>query len=576
VRLPSVSLPVTMRNVLRSSPALIPPARTKRELPEANALDDQHTMPRVPGPSPTPTMPDRSRRVHHKRLPRSQRHRSTTRRVMSSAQVRPISAAFLAPVAPEAPIRTPAVAVTQQQKATAQSDSAALKRRVWGLAIPSIGEQLLALGVGLSDTFLAGHLTQHATAQVGYGQATAVDSVAVASTAAWIVLTVFFAINVGVTALVARATGAKDRTLAARAAGQGILLAVCIGLGMIALALPLASAITSLLGVTGQVAELASQYIRIFSLAMPAAGAASAINAAMRGAGDARRPLLVMLVVNGANVIGSWTLMNGFEPLGIPAIGVVGSAIGAACGWTLGCVLAIILLRRKHPRAPRLTRAALQPSREIVSRILRVGLPSSAELAIFQIGILTFNRSVIGLGPVVYAANATINTVDSLGTLPGFGFSVAATALVGQALGAGKPEQAERAVWESLKPCLLVMSVVGIIEAVAPHLMLGLFIADSAVLKAGDIAMRLSILTLPASAFTFVFNGALRGAGDTKFPVIVRAGGTWGMRVPLATMLLIPLLGLPGARLAMAFDFTTQAGLAYWRFRSGRWRKTQV
>jgi MATE family multidrug resistance protein len=498
--------------------------------------------------------------------------RAVTRTVL----LRPVSAPFQASVSLEAPTQAQTITVTQSKQAAALSDKAALKRRVWGLAIPSIGEQLLTLGVGLSDTFLAGHLTQHATAQVGYGQATAVDSVAIASTAAWIVLTVFFAINVGVTALVARATGAKDRTLAARAAGQGILLAVAIGLGIIALALPLASAITSLLGVSGQVAELATQYIRIFSLAMPAAGAASAINAAMRGAGDARRPLLVMLVVNGANVLGSWTLMNGFEPLGIPAIGVVGSACGAACGWALGCLLAIFLLRREHPRAPRLTRAALRPSRDIIRRILRVGLPSSAELVIFQIGILTFNRSVIGLGPVVYAANATINTVDSLGTLPGFGFSVAATALVGQALGAANPEQAERAVWESMKPCLLVMTAVGIIEAVVPHLMLGLFIADPAVLKAGDIAMRLSILTLPASACTFVFNGALRGAGDTKFPVIVRAGGTWGMRVPLATLLLIPLLGLPGARLAMALDFTTQAGLAYWRFRSGRWRKTRV
>jgi MATE family multidrug resistance protein len=483
------------------------------------------------------------------------------------------------------PFRAPATSDTPEHPRTiagapptiaARRDDTALRRRVWGLAIPSIGEQLLTLGVGVSDTFLAGHLTQRATEQVGYGRATAVAAVGIASTVGWIVLTVFFAINIGVTALVARATGARDRTLAARAAGQGMLLAALLGLGLIALAMPLASAITSLLGVSGQVAELATGYIRIFSLAMPAAGMASAVNAAMRGSGDARRPLLVMLVVNGANVVGSWTLMNGFAPLGIPAIGVLGSACGAACGWTLGCVLAIVLLRREHPRAPRLTGAALQPSRDITRRILRVGLPSSAELVIFQIGILTFNRAVIGLGPVVYAANATINTMDSVGTLPGFGFSVAATALVGQALGAANPEQAGRAVWESLKPCLLVMTAVGLVEAVAPHLMLGLFVADPAVLTAGDIAMRLSLVTLPASAFTFVFNGALRGAGDTKFPVVVRAGGTWGMRVPLATLVLIPLLGLPGARLAMALDFTTQAALAYWRFRSGRWRKTRV
>lgn len=87
--------------------------------------------------------------------------------------------------------------------------------------------------------------------------------------------------------------------------------------------------------------------------------------------------------------------------------------------------------------------------------------------------------------------------------------------------------------------------------------------------------MRTSLLTLPASGATFVLNGALRGAGDTKFPVIMRTVGPWGLRLPLAA-LLIPLYGLPGGRIAMALDFWMQMALGAWRFRSGRWRKTVV
>jgi putative MATE family efflux protein len=456
----------------------------------------------------------------------------------------------------------------------AQADTE-LKRRVWGLALPSIGEQLLSLGVGVSDTFLSGHLSDQAIHTLGYGRATAVAAVGIASTAAWIVLTVFFGVNIGVTALVARATGARDAHLASRTVGQGIWLGTIIGLVMIGLALPLAHAITALLGVTGVEADLAASYIRVYSLTMPAAGAASAMNAAMRGSGDARRPLMVMLIVNGANIIASWTLMNGVPALGIPPIGVVGSAVGAATGWTLGCILAAYLMTRRHPRAPLLTRAALRPNVGIMGRVLRVGIPSAAELVVFQLGVLTFNRVVIGLGPVTYAANVTINTVDSVGTLPGFGFSVAATALVGQALGARDTELAERSVWASLRPAVLVMLVVGIFEAVIPRLLLGVFVADPPVLNAGDIAMRLSLLLMPASACSFVFNGALRGAGDTRFPVLVRAAGTWGLRLPIAA-LLIPIWGLPGARLAMGLDFWTQGGLSFWRFRSGRWRSTRV
>jgi Na+-driven multidrug efflux pump len=207
--------------------------------------------------------------------------------------------------------------------------------------------------------------------------------------------------------------------------------------------------------------------------------------------------------------------------------------------------------------------------------VLRVGLPSAAELIIFQMGVLTFNRQVVQLGATPFAANVTINTVESLGTLPAFGFSVAATALVGQALGAGSPRLAARATLAALWPCLALMAGLGLLALAVPQALLGLFVADPAVLQAGAMAQRFSLIILPASGAAFIFNGALRGAGDTKFPVIVRAAGSWGLRVPLAA-LLIPALGLPGGRMAMAFDFCAQASLAFWRFRSGRWRKSRV
>lgn len=455
------------------------------------------------------------------------------------------------------------------------ASNAELRRRVWGLALPAIGEQVLALGVGVSDTFLAGHLSRAAVAQVGYGQATAITAVGVASSAVWICLTAFFAVNVGVTAIVARATGAQDKVLASRSSGQGILLGLLIGALMILGAVPLASVITAALGVTGKVSALAAGYIRIFSLALPATGAASAATAAMRGSGDARRPLLVMLVVNGCNIVGSWTLMNGLAIFGIPAIGVMGSACGAAAGWVLGAGLAIFFLTRQHARAPRIFRASLRPSRIIARRILDVGLPSAAELVVFQVGIVMFNRFVVGLGATIYAANTTINTVESLGSLPAFGFAVATTALVGQALGAADPQLAIRATWAALRPCLMVTGIIGLLALTVPHLLLGTFVADPAVINAGNIAMRFSIITIPASGIAFVFNGALRGAGDTRFPVVVRASGTWGIRVPIA-LLLIPVLALPGARVAMALDFCTQATLSYLRFRGGRWKRAQV
>lgn len=474
-----------------------------------------------------------------------------------------------------APVTRSLAQVVGAPGAARDADTAALQRSVWALALPAIGEQLLALAVGLSDTFLSGHLSDVAAHHLGYGRTEAVAAIGAAATVVWVVVTAFFAINVGITAVMARATGAQDRTLAQRTTAQGMLLGIGAGLLLAALAVPLAEVVSSLIGLKGEIATLAAGYIRVLSLALPATGIASAANAAMRGAGDTRRPMLVMLVVNGANILGSWLLLNGLPRLGIPAIGVLGSATGAAAGWVLGALIAVWFLRQTHPRAPRLIWTALRPQRETIARILRVGLPSTVELMVFQLGVVTFVRFVVGLGPTDYAAYVAINSVESIGTLPAFGFSVAATALVGQALGAGDPDLAARSTWATLRPCLAVVFAIAFCALVIPQVVLGLFVDDPSVLAAGSLAMRMSVLTIPASAAAFVFNGALRGAGDTTFPVVVRASGTWGMRVPLA-LLLIPLLALPGGRLVMALDYSTQAGLAYWRFRSGRWQRARV
>jgi MATE family multidrug resistance protein len=454
-------------------------------------------------------------------------------------------------------------------------ERAALRKQVWRLALPAIGEQLLALFVGLSDTFLTGHLSTQAMRQLGYDRADAVSAVGVGTTTVWVVLTLFFAVGVGATALVARAVGSKDKALGVKGTAQGIILGLLAGILLAVLALPLVHAITDVLGVQGDVANMVAAFLRVFSLGLPAVGITYAANAAMRGAGDTRRPLIVMIVVNGTNIAASWFLMNGIPSLGIPALGVVGSACGAAAGWTMGAGLALFFLSRQHPLSPTLTRRAFIPDRSVMGRVLRVGLPSAAELFVLQVGVVVFSRFVVDLGSATYAAFLTINTIESIGNLPGLGFAVAATTLVGQALGAKDPELAKRSAWAALRPCFIFMLSMGICTLVLPQLLLSMFVADSSVVQAGTTALRYSLLTLPALAISFIFNGALRGAGDTKFPVVVRAAGTWGIRMPIA-LVLIPWLGLSGARLAMAGDFWMQAALACWRFRSGRWRKAHV
>src|SRR5262249_56081202 len=141
-------------------------------------------------------------------------------------------------------------------------------------------------------------------------------------------------------------------------------------------------------------------------------------------------------------------------------------------------VIGIFLRTRQQPKGPHLSLGNLRPDLRLMGRILRVGLPSSAELVVFQMGIVSFLRLVVPLGATAYAANTAINSVESMGTLPGFGFSIATTALVGQALGAADPKLAVRVVWAALRPCVLVMGSIGLLGFLFPHLILGLFVAD--------------------------------------------------------------------------------------------------
>jgi Na+-driven multidrug efflux pump len=165
-----------------------------------------------------------------------------------------------------------------------------------------------------------------------------------------------------------------------------------------------------------------------------------------------------------------------------------------------------------------------------------VGLPSAAELLVLQVGVIYFGRFVVALGATPYAAYATINTVESIGTLPGFGFAVATTALVGQALGASDPKLAERTVYAALLPCLMVMCAIGALALLFPHFIFGLFVADHAVAAAGELAMRGSILTLSVSGVAFIFSGALRRAGHSSRSSCAPPG--YGLRIPLATLLI--------------------------------------
>lgn len=448
-----------------------------------------------------------------------------------------------------------------------------IRRRVFSLALPAVGEQVLNTMVGLVDVYLVGNLSVAASAQLGYSSTTALASTALGNQFGWMTMVLFMAVGVGSTALVSRAVGARDQPAVTRIVRQSMLVALAAGLVAAAIGLLLAEPFLRLIGAPAETVPGAVQYIQISAWAAVPASLLLTTLALLRGAGDTRTPLVIMLGINLVNVLLAWLLING--QFGLPTLGVAGAAIGTALARGGGGLLALGLLLRGHSGLRFLP--SLRPDRPTLQRLLAVALPTAAEQTIFQAALLIFARFVTGLGTAAYAAHQVAINIESLSFLPGMGYAVATSALVGQALGAKRANMAERYTHEALLQGGLMMSLLGGIMALFPAQLVSIFTNDAEVIATAVAPLRAAGLVQPALGISFIMLGALRGAGDTRWPLISRLLTTWAVRLPLTVALVSGLgAGLAGVWLAMCTDFTLQAIMALVRFRSGRWKEIKL
>lgn len=434
-------------------------------------------------------------------------------------------------------------------------------RRVLALALPAVGEQLLNMAVGLADTFMVGHIG-----------AAAVSAVGLSNQAVMLVTTFFSAVATGVTALVARHSGADEPEQANRILHQGYLLATLIGLLFTLLSITLAVPTMHVLQAPAEVVAPGANYLSIAALTFVLASWMFAGNAALRGIGDTRSPMLIMLVVNVVNIVVAYGFIYGPGPL--PALGVAGSAIGAAAGRGVGGLIVTWLLWRGR-NGLRLRLRLLLPDMAQVRRIANVGLPAGAEMLLMRFAMTAYTMTVAALGTQAFAAHQLALQGESLSFMPGFGFAVAATTLVGQGLGARDPARARADGRLAQRMAMLVMSAMGVLFFVFARQIMDVFIDDPEVIRLGVWPLRLVAFSQPALAMVMVLAGGLRGAGDTRATLAITAGSLWLVRVPLAILLTGPF-GLIGAWIAMGVDLNLR-GLGMWlRFRSDRWTRIKV
>ncbi|MBC7259998.1 MAG: MATE family efflux transporter [Chloroflexi bacterium] len=440
-----------------------------------------------------------------------------------------------------------------------------LTRNIVKLSGPAVVENLLYTAVWFADTFLIGWLHHPAS----------LAAVSLGGMFVFIAESIFSALTTSTVAMVARAWGAKKYDLAKRIAGQGIALAILAAAAVTFLMWPNAEAILRLMGVEPEVVRLGSLYMRIILLSSFFGFPLSVLNGIMRAAGDTKTPMYVTAAMNAWNVAAAYGLIFGAGPL--PALGVRGAAIATASARVVGGGLAmwIVFTGRRLVRVE--PGRVLQWNRAIVGEMLRLALPSAGENLVLRAGSIAFTRIVSSLGTESIAAHEIAVTVESLSFMPGFGLSVAATTLVGQSLGAGRLDMAEKSIRASLRYALIVMNIIALVFAVFGRSLAAIFGATPAVVDLAGMAVRLAALEQASMAVQMVLGGSLRGAGDTRSPMYVTFIGTICFRI--ITVYLFTIVfgwGLAGVWLGTAVDWGGRAALMYWMFRRGRWKTIRV
>lgn len=418
--------------------------------------------------------------------------------------------------------------------------------------------------IGIVDTAMVGRLGAQALAGVGLGA-----QLMQAATA------IFGAVTTGTTALVARFVGAGDREQAASTARQSMLFGGLVAATVAVVLILFAPQILGLLfgGSEEIVLEGATQYVRIVALSLTLQFLLIVSNGIMRGSGDTKTPMRIMAIMNVVNAAGNYFLIYGVGPF--PALGLRGAAISTALSQTMGAIVAIsTLVRGRTVLTVRFNN--LRPDFGLVRRVLRIGVPAGVEQIMMQSAQIIYTMIIASLGTVAYAAHRVALNAESLSFMPGFGFALAATALVGQSLGANDPHEAERSGSESARLAVLSMSAMGLIFFLAPQAFVSLFTSDPGVQAQAATVLRIVAIAQPFLALAMVVGGALRGAGDTRAVLLITVTGVSLARIGVAYALVRAGLGLVGAWIGMVTDLAVRGSLLLWRFRRGTWKHLKV
>jgi putative MATE family efflux protein len=436
-----------------------------------------------------------------------------------------------------------------------------LRRNILNMVWPVAAENVLHFLIGFVNTAMVGRLG--AATILAVGLSGRVDMFV------WII---FNAIGTGTTVLIARAVGAGDPRRVRRVAQQGLLLAITL-IGVVGAAVfSFAPSLLLAFKATPEALPLGVAYLRILVFSMPFQVLFMGTSAILRGSGNTRIPMQIAVVTNVVNVALNSVLI--FGRFGLPALGFRGPAISTIVGQAVGATIAIRYLLSERSGVNMGLQGFFSFDFPLLKRLLGIGIPSSAEMAFWQLASVILFRLINEFGTAAGAAYQLGLQAEGISYMPTAGFAIAATALVGRSLGARDPGLAERYIREIVRWGIALTTVTTAILVFGPRVLMGLLTDDVTVIALGAQYLLIMGLSQIPQQISGTLSGSLRGAGDTVTPMISAGVGIWGCRIPLS-FLLSRRFGLVGVWWAINIDQFVRVVIVGWRYLAGKW-KTSV
>ena len=443
-------------------------------------------------------------------------------------------------------------------------------KEVFDIAWPVLTELLLGSLFGMIDMIMLGRINDTAVA------AASVAAVGITNQPLFIGLSLVQALNIGGTAMVARYIGSKKLDKVENTIKHIILLSqVFFVLPLSIIGLVFTKEIMIFIGAQSDTLSVGVNYFRAIMVGFIFQSFNFSLSAVLRGAGDTVTPMKVNLKANFINVFGNAVLIYGL--IGFPALGVTGAGISTAVSNMIATVLLCTRLLSGKCIIKFNIKSPFRFDKNIMYNLIKIGIPASLEQMTMRVGIMIFIKVVAGLGTVTFAAHQICLSILGLSFTPGQAFGIAAASLIGRSLGEGKPNRADEYGKESRRIGSIISSVMAIILFVFGPQLVGLYSRDPEIIRMSSTALKIIAFVQPFQSSQLILAGALRGAGDTVWPLVSTFIGVIGIRTVLAYVFVTMLgLGLSGAWMAVFIDQFIRWLLIFSRYKTGKWKYVKL